>query len=497
MKFTTRLTALLLAMLLVLSGCGNKNETPEPSPAPVPETPVQPADPSPAAQPAVPAVETFSFADGSIDDLADLSRFLQGTWTYEPGFETDQPFGVSQIVFIDADKSFEIRFADESRWKGMSLKGTYSFDSFTDSKAPLDQLLCLRANDSFDGMGKEILYGDYMIGAVAMQDGCYALSLVQANNGEGLFDSLFYDFYPILHKEDAEAACDAPRVEESFLGYLWAGKENLNGEFLISDMASETEIAPSSVYTIADGWDAVYMPDNFDTCNVWPVYATTDPRGELILVEFFRTDMENTAVFGSASPVSDIRGYIPVVRDYSVSDEKTTIYAYTVLPWFLGSGEVCRILNESIEAIDTTYNDGIEGRLAEELEFFKSYNYDELSYGPISVTSVYMDPYEPLSICMNWEWNMGGVGNGGYYTLTIDPYTGFNILLEDFLDMSREDLDKKLVDLLYEEYGMDFSNTIGIVMDYKWYMNPSSIFVVFDSYEIDQGPSPLEICLPR
>ncbi len=486
MKNTAKIMALLLAMILVLTGCGGKKPA---SPAPS-----APAAPSAPEAPAAPEVKAPAYTENRLQTEEDLLEFLEGTWDYTIALFEDYP---AQITF-NSDYTYSVAFAEGSGFDGCDYEGEFSFERFwAESGAP--DLLCLGQGKGCAEGDPGFFGGDFLIGSCSAVYDTYSLALVQANNGDSMFSSYFWDFEPLFTRADRQVSEAEPVKSSTFDGLLWnVDFSDAMLRFHIADLDAGTELTPCATYVLGENnFKGVDLPLDFDNAFVWPVRVETDEKGDLVSVDFYQS-APDFAIHGAASAADEVRGYVLDFKDYTVWDDTNTIYAYTSLPRFLGSSRSAQDLNAAMADIADSYVPGLDADLQECLEDLKEYPYDhEFYHSPINTEDVYMEYCGPISVSLVWDWYMGGVYNTGYQGINYDPFTHSFLTLEDFMGMDKDTLDQLIAEALDDEYGIYPIYILEELEDYCWWFDEENVYVGFDSYALEDGASSHCISLSR
>lgn len=489
MKNTAKIMALLLAMILVLTGCGGKKPA-----SPAPSAPAAPSAPSAPEAPAAPEAKVPAYTEGRLETEEDLLDFLEGTWDYTIALFEDYP---AQITF-NKDYTYSVAFAEGTGFDGCDYEGEFSFSRiWAEIGAP--DLLCLGQGKGCAEGDPGFYAGDFILGNCSIVYDTYALALTQANNGDSMFSNFFWDMAPLLTRSDRPAEEAQPVKNSTFDGLLWnVDFSDAMLRFHIADLDAGTGITPCATYVLGENnFKGVDLPLDFDNAFVWPVRVETDENGDLVSVDFYMSEPEY-AIQGAAALEDEVRGYVLEMRDYTVWDENNTIYAYTDLPRFFGKTRSAQDLNKVMNEIAENFTVGLDEGLQEYLEDLKEYPYDhEFYYSPIETDSVYIEYCGPISVSLYWDWYMGGVYNTGYRGINYDPFTHSFLTLEDFMGMDRTTLDQLIAEALDDDYGFYPLGILETIEEYTWWFDEDYVYVGFNSYDLEQGPSSFVVSLSR
>lgn len=489
-------TAIMMASLLILglTACSKPAVSDSTSETTVKqETEINSTEPaSEVVEEPVKALTPFREAMDSDEKIADL---LTGEWTYCP-YMGNTYTGCS--VTFNSDMTYSIS-NDEGKQTGeWSISKLFVGEN--------ESLEILRLFPYVDEASKTLseFGGDYLFDATMLYDGNFCIKLLQANNGDSYFSMVYDEFAPLLVKETDTAFNGEPIKNSSFEGILWnLDNSNASTALLISESCDEFIVTEATYYLAADDDVLSDFPDNVENSSIWPVKVVTDGNGKITSLRFYK-DYLGDAVHYVNHPEAYLEGYTLEKNDYSYNDG-FVVEAYTELPIFIENNEYAVALNDKLRSIDADYR----LRTVPEMETMIDEMHDALAneyyenspymYSPLSTYSIFWDYYGPVSICLAWDWYMGGVYNRGFECINYDPVNDRNIPIEEYMNLPIEDVRQLIKDNFESQafelgdYRSEFDSRIDSITDFKYFVDANGIYVVFDSYELDLGTSFFEV----
>ena len=165
-------------------------------------------------------------------------------------------------------------------------------------------------------------------------------------------------------------------------------------------------------------------------------------------------------------------------------------------------------LNAKLEDAVKTYDfEEVEEVLQAEYENKKESPYpDEIwSYQPLSIVSAYCEDYY-VSVGYEWYWFMGGVSNMGGFGVNYDLVNREVLYLEDVLYEDEDVVREEVLEGIAKFCGSDDPSMFEDALDaylaangylYPFWFDEDNIYLMFESYSLNQGSGCITFSIPR
>jgi len=447
----------------------------------------------------------LSFDIGSEEDI--ITLLCKNTWEYY-GLGEGPKDASSEVSFTfnkDNTFSFTVNNNLHPVFKSMgTYTGTWKFSRENRKDYELPDIIELTIDDEFSNTpsifstGSNLFYFDHF----GIIDGQYTMALVPTPKASTLLQTVYNDTKSVFYQnsdEAIEAYTVDKAVDSTFDASVWKVdyKDNNTTIYLanINQLFSKIEVVYP--YELSSDFDPVIPLDAIDS-GFNQVCVTTDTEGKIKNIDVF-VPLNSTDYEYPSDNAPLIKGVGYKYYDYSINEDKYTVNAYFNKPVFYGNSDNVKWLNSQLDQLQKNYENDIKNDLMkEDPEYFESLSYgDELLYSPYSVESVYYDDNNNVSIRLMWDWYMGGVYNLGWKMINVNLNTKENLTLEEVMGRPLSEIKTMMKEQLLAEYGYSYEDKIDANDVYKFSFTEDTVFIGFDSYELDQGSSSLSIALPR